>query len=99
MPQPRGQITLPKKFRDELGIDNDTHLKVSLSEGKIMVELLGDSDPYTIKPRVSRQEYLKTLKEISDYIEKNGPMWTKADDSLMKRLKKKDKERARRLDW
>lgn len=97
--QARGQITLPKKYRKELGMVENTHLKVSLSDGKIMIESLEMSDPYTIKPRVSRQVYLKTLKKISNYIEKNGPMWTAEDDRLREVLKKKDAERAKKLDW
>ena len=35
----RGQMTIPKKFRDRLRITNQTPLIVSLKAGKIIIEV------------------------------------------------------------
>lgn len=53
----QGQITIPKAFRDNLGIGNDFWLKLYLVEGKIIAEPVGEE-------RVSRDGYLSELMTI-----------------------------------
>ncbi len=98
-PMTRGQITLPKQFRDKLGITNNTHLKLELTGSKITVEPLSEVNPYVIKPKYTRKEYKKVLDRISAHMKKHGPLWTKEDDRLREELKKKDEERAKQLEW
>ena len=60
--QPRGQITLPQKYRDYLELDGGTILKVSLRGRGLFVEPLAEpADPNVIEPTLSREEYLKVL--------------------------------------
>ncbi|MFM8504471.1 MAG: AbrB/MazE/SpoVT family DNA-binding domain-containing protein [Acidimicrobiaceae bacterium] len=35
---PKGQVVIPKKFRDELGIEPGDHVEVSLSENGVLIQ-------------------------------------------------------------
>lgn len=93
----RGQITLPKRYRDKLGITPETPLNVTLKNDEIVVRPLENvvikGEPRMIKPKISRRRYLKLLKSMK------GIAWTEEDDKLMRLLRKKDEERAKRLNW
>lgn len=98
-PMERGQITLPKKFRDKLGITSHTPLDVTLEEDKIVVKPLvkilrnvKKINPYVIKPKYSRKEYLKILEEFT---KSNLVLWTKEDDKARQEMRKKE----RSIDW
>lgn len=95
--QPRGQITLPKKFRDYWGVVGGAILKTSLKEDQMIVEPLEDKDEtIIIKPTISRQEYLEALKAIA----KSGKvLWTKADDRKREESLKKEREKWKKLNW
>lgn len=98
--QPRGQITLPKKYRDALGVDAGAVLKTSLWGRKVLVEPLQDRiDPYEVKPKVSRAVYLRVLKKISADIKRNGPLWTEDDDKRRNESLRKEREKWARLKW
>ena len=62
-PFSRGQITLPKDYRDCLGIDETTWLRIFLSDDRIVVEPvkevvdMDDSDKLVIKPKISSSAY------------------------------------------
>lgn len=90
-PMERGQITLPKHIRVKLGIDKTTPLSIVLRGEEIVVKplrLVKKADPYTIKPKCSRKEYLAILKKIS---KSKTVLWTKEDDIARERMRKKEK--------
>ena len=91
----RGQITIPKEYREKLGITSKTPLNLTLEEDKIVVKpltkMIADESPYIIKPKYTRDEYTKVLARISDYMQKHGPLWTKADDVAREKMRKKEK--------
>ena len=95
--QPRGQVTLPKKFREALKMRSGGIVKASFMGDGVMVKPVGD--PLTTKPRYSPAEYKKVVEGVSQHMRDNGPLWTKEDDELMKKLRMKDEKRARKLDW
>ena len=94
-PMARGQITIPKQFRDKLGITPKTPLNLTLEEDKIVVKpltkMLADESPYVIKPKYTKEEYMKVLQRIASYMKKHGPIWTKEDDKARERMRKKEK--------
>jgi len=98
--QPRGQITLPQKYRDYLELDGGAILKVSLKGRGVFVEPLAEpADSNIIEPTLSKEEYLKVLRSISVHIKKHGPLWTKADDKRRAESLKKEKEKWKKLNW
>ncbi len=54
----KGQITVPKDIREELGLGDDFWLKLSVAGGKLIAE------PAEAQPKLSPQEYAKTLRTI-----------------------------------
>lgn len=95
----RGQITIPKEYREKLGITAGTPLNVTLEEDKLVVrpleKMMTNESPYVIKPKYAKEEYLKVLEKISLYMKKNGPIWTKEDDKNREIMRKKEKK----WDW
>lgn len=95
-PMARGQITLPKKYREELGITTQTPLNVTLEEDKIIVQPLekamGSESPMIIKPKYTRKQYLAVLKRIA---KSKVVLWTKEDDKARELMRKKEKT----IDW
>ena len=91
-PMARGQITIPKEYRDKLGITPDTPLNVTLEDDRIVVrpleKMMADESPYVIKPKYSREEYLKILKK---YSKSTLVLWTKEDDKTREEMRKKEK--------
>lgn len=97
-PMERGQITLPKKFRDKLGITSQTPLDVALEEDRIVVKPLrrviadrASRSGYVIKPKYSIGQRNRMLKKITAYMKKHGPLWTKEDDKAREIMRKKEK--------
>lgn len=94
----RGQITIPKEYRDILGITPATPLNVTLEEDKIVVKPLNmmlvdnrDRSSYVIKPKYSKEEKKKILQKITQYMEKHGPLWTEEDDKAREIMRKKER--------
>ncbi|MBI3261091.1 AbrB/MazE/SpoVT family DNA-binding domain-containing protein [Candidatus Berkelbacteria bacterium] len=58
----KGQITLPKSLREQVGIEEDTPLGIAVSRGKIILE------PLTITPYPIR-DYTKT--EIEKFVKED----------------------------
>lgn len=93
----RGQITIPKAYRDKLGITPQTPLNITLHADRIVVQPFVRSitstmiNPFVIKAKYTREQHLKILQKISDYMEKNGPLWTKEDDVAREKMRKKEK--------
>ena len=53
-----GQITIPKEFREALGLEETDLLSISLSEGKLEVE------PVRVAPKVKGSPWAKELYEL-----------------------------------
>ena len=91
-PMARGQITIPKEYRDKLGIAPGIPLNVTLEEDSIVVrpleKMMVDQSPYVIKPKYSREEYLKILKK---YSKSKLVLWTKEDEKTREEMRKKEK--------
>lgn len=54
----KGQITVPKEMREELGIGDDFWLKLWIEGGKLVAE------PAESQPKLSPKKYAETLKTI-----------------------------------
>lgn len=50
-----GQITIPKEFREALGIEETDMLAISLGDGKLEVE------PVRVEPKVKRSSWAREL--------------------------------------
>lgn len=96
--QNRGQLVLPKGMRDLFGLTPGMPVSFVVEDDGVKIKPL-ISDSRVIKPKYTREEYMKVLKRVSKDIENYGPLWTKKDDRLMAILKKKDEERDKRLNW
>lgn len=67
-PFSKGQITLPKNYRDFLGIDEKSWLKISLQGEQILLQPVKEErtiakNPLIIKPKTSFKNYLKILSK------------------------------------
>lgn len=84
-PQPRGQITLPVKFRRKYGIEPGTPIRVvDVGDGVKVVPL---TNSLSIKPKYSKEEIAERLKKF----ESSGKVyWTAEDDKRLAKLRKKD---------
>lgn len=91
-PMTRGQITIPKEYREKLGITAGTPLNVTLEEDKLVVrpleKMMADKSPFVIKPKYTKGEYLKILKK---YSKSKLILWTEEDDKAREKMRKKEK--------
>src|SRR3989344_9667622 len=93
-PMLRGQITLPKKYREKLGITPETPLNVTLEQDAIVVKPLHElipqpvQSPTIIKATLSKKQYLKKLKQMRQI---RTPLWTKEDDIRKKEMERKER--------
>lgn len=91
-PMERGQITLPKIYRDKLGITPNTPLNVILKGDSIMIKplqkVISDMSGFVIKPKYTREETLKFMKELA---KSKVVLWTKEDDIAREKMRKKEK--------
>jgi len=53
-----GQITIPKEFRDALGLTDADMLSISLAEGKLEIE------PVKVEPKTKGSPWAKELYEL-----------------------------------
>lgn len=85
-PFSKGQITLPKDYREHLGIDENSWLRISLWDEQILVQPVKDlQKTRRIKPRMSKKTYLKTLLKIKgDWLK--GEEMKKTRKEIEKRL-------------
>ena len=71
----KGQITIPKEFRDAFGVGNDFWLKLSLEQGKIVGEV--------VNKKVDKAAWKKLLLSLGtidismEEIRKNRRQWDK----------------------
>ena len=91
-PMERGQITLPKIYRDKLGITPETPLNVTLEDDRIVVrplqKVISDMSGYVIKPKQTKEEALKFMKKLA---KSRIVLWTKEDDEAREKMRKKEK--------
>jgi bifunctional DNA-binding transcriptional regulator/antitoxin component of YhaV-PrlF toxin-antitoxin module len=84
-PQPRGQITLPVKFRRKYGIEPGVPIRVvDVGDGVKVVPL---TNSLSIKPKYTKEEIVEKFKKI----EASGKVyWTAGDDKRLAKLREKD---------
>ena len=91
-PMERGQITLPKAYREKLGITPKTALNVTLQDDKIVVQplvrVLSDRSPLVIKAKYTRKQHLAILKKFA---KSKTILWTDEDDIAREAMRKKEK--------
>lgn len=93
-PMERGQITLPKAYREKLGITPQTPLNITLQSDRIVVQPFvrsmasATTNPYVIKAKYTRKQYLTVLKRIA---RSKVVLWTKEDDEAREKMRKKEK--------
>jgi len=64
-PFSKGQITLPKDYREYLGINENSWLKISVLDEQILIQpVKGMEESRVIKPKINREAYLKKLLKI-----------------------------------
>jgi len=64
-PFSRGQVTIPKDYREYLGINEESWLKISLLDDQILIQPVKDTkESRVVKPKISREAYLKKLLKI-----------------------------------
>ncbi len=82
----RGQVTIPIKIREKLGIGPQTWLWVKLVGNKILVE--------PVKANRRRGQFSSALKSIASG---NRSYWGKRDDQALKKIRKKTLQRFKKL--
>jgi antitoxin PrlF len=61
----RGQVTIPKDIRESLGVSEDFWMKMTVEDGKLVVE--------PIKNTVTKEDYLKKLLSMkTDWFDKEA---------------------------
>ena len=92
-PMERGQITLPQKLREKMGITKNTLLNVTIEEDKIVIipleKMFGDKSSLSIKPKIPKDKYLLLLKSFK------GDLWSDEDEKARIKLRRKE----RFLNW
>lgn len=91
-PFSKGQITLPKDYREYLGIDEDSWLKVSLKGEKILLQPVEDFDELRrIEPEFNKEVYLRSILKIKgDWF--NEKEMRRARKEVERRLTKNEKD-------
>ncbi len=74
----RGQVTIPIKIREKLGIGPRTWLWVKLVGNKILIE--------PVKTNRKGKQFLSALKSIAS---DSKSYWGKRDDQVLKKIRKK----------
>ena len=85
-PMERGQVTIPIGIRKKLNITPDTWLWVRLVKNKIMIELVEKN---------SRPKSLSSF--LLNFANDPRVYWKKGDDLALEKVRKKSKERLKRL--
>jgi AbrB family looped-hinge helix DNA binding protein len=80
-PMARGQITIPIKIRDKLGIDENSWLWVKLQKNKIIIE------------PVEENTGAKTQYFLEDAANNKNVYWSKSDTNKLEKIDEKSKER------
>lgn len=62
-PNQKGQLVIPKKFRDHLGIDQNTYLKLTLSEHILSIVPIRSLETLSTTMSKDQTSYLKILQK------------------------------------
>ncbi len=57
----KGQVTIPKKIRESLGVEEGDVVEVRAEGGVVLVKPIGSVKPHK---RISKQEYQKLIREL-----------------------------------
>lgn len=93
-PMERGQITIPKAYRDKLGITPQTPLNITLQADRIIVQPFVSSmasavaTPFVIKAKYTRKQHLAILKRFA---KSKVVLWTDEDDRAREAMREKEK--------
>ena len=80
----QGQITIPKEFREELGLENEFWLKLQLVNQVIVAEPMED------EKKINQKEYAESLLEVDG-------SWFDMED--YKKMRKETRKRKKQYDW
>jgi len=80
----QGQITIPKEFREELGLENEFWLKLQLVNQVIVAEPMED------EKKINQKEYAESLLEVDG-------SWFDRED--YKKRRKETRKRKKQYDW
>lgn len=71
--QQKGLITIPKAFRDQLGIKENTLVKITKEKGRLIIEPMNDL-PYGVRSYTPEevQEFIEYDKKLSEQLKKDG---------------------------
>lgn len=63
----RGQVTIPKRIRSELGIKAGSVLEISLENGAIYIEKVSQQDPFEevfgcLKKTINTDEFINEIR-------------------------------------
>lgn len=106
----RGQVTIPKKIRERFGLAKNTYVGFLKQNGEILIRPLSASPSHKkskeerdyyywkgfkiYKAKYSREEALKILGRTKKIL------WTKEDEKSLKRMRKKEQERTKKvINW
>lgn len=62
----KGEVTIPKEFRDQLGISEGTLLEMTSSDGKLILEKKATEDPFN--KWTGRGKLPDGFKSVDDYL-------------------------------
>lgn len=71
--QPKGLLTIPKRFRQELGLEENTFARIKKEKGRLMIE------PVRVLPYPARSYSDQDLKEFFALDEKESKELKKKD--------------------
>ena len=66
----KGMVTLPKKWRDELGIENGDIVKAKKEGNRVIIEASSKNVPYRVYTKAEISEFLKEDVLPTDLVEK-----------------------------
>ena len=76
----KGMVTLPKKWRDDLGIDTGDVVKAKKEGNKVIIEAGKTGNvPYRIYTKAEIEEFIKEDKLESELVEKVKQKLSKSD--------------------
>jgi len=89
-PFSRGQITIPKDYREYLDIDENSWLRIVLKEDQILIKPIEEErQQRKLKPKISFEKYLKMLPQIQGVF---GDELAKENKQIRKEVEKRLKK-------
>lgn len=89
-PFSKGQITLPKDYREHLRIDENSWLRISLLDDQILIQPIKNQLSRRIKAKLNLRDYKKVLLKIKgNWV--NKAEYKKTREEIEKRLFRNEK--------